>query len=68
MRFLLDVRRSASGALHGEVGPAGSSPVPFHGVLELVGLLEAGLEAGLEADPSTPSASAPERNSKPRRQ
>jgi hypothetical protein len=43
-RFVVDVRWNAEGALEGLIGPEGAGPaelVPFWGVAELVGLLQA---------------------------
>ncbi|MEU4832607.1 hypothetical protein [Streptosporangium sp. NPDC023615] len=44
MRLTVDVRRTASGHIAGTVEPEAGPPVPFHGVIELVTLLETHLE------------------------
>ena len=45
MRFSVEVRRNADGRLEGTIGVAGERDVPFSGVIELVGLIEAHLDA-----------------------
>ncbi|HEU5332738.1 MAG TPA: hypothetical protein VFU73_08245 [Actinocrinis sp.] len=46
MRFTVEVRRNADGRLEGTIGVTGGQDVPFTGVIELVGLIEARLDAG----------------------
>ena len=45
MRFTVEVRRNADGRLEGTIGVAGGQDVPFAGVIELVGQIEARLDA-----------------------
>jgi hypothetical protein len=48
MRFTVEVRRNADGRLEGTIGVAGGQDeVPFAGVIELVGLIEARLDAAV---------------------
>lgn len=49
MRFTVEVRRNADGRLEGTIGVAGGQDVPFTGVIELVGLIEARLDAAESA-------------------
>jgi hypothetical protein len=46
MRFTVEVRRNTDGRLEGTVGVAGGRLVPFAGLIELVGLIEARLDTG----------------------
>ncbi len=57
MRFDLDVQRDQTGVLHGLAGPPGSTLAPFHGVLEMVGLIEARLQALPSPSESIPTGS-----------
>ena len=54
VRFSADVRWSPEGVLEGEIAFVPSPPVPFHGVIQLVGLVEAKL--GPPPPPSVPGA------------
>lgn len=49
MRFTVEVRRNEDGRLEGAIGVAGGQDVPFTGVIELVGLIEARLDAAESA-------------------
>lgn len=56
MRFDFDVQRDQTGVFHGLVAP-GWAQAPFHGVLEMVGLKEARLQALPAPSESMPTGS-----------
>ncbi len=48
MRFTAEVRREPDGRLEGEFEDARGAVVPFSGVIELLGLIEAGLDVAVD--------------------